>query len=59
MHSLRTLMSKLHPTSFNNKLSRDNMIKNAQASILKRRRKRREMKGNENYKRKRKIKQEQ
>jgi len=35
MHSLRTLMSELLPTSCNNKLSHDNMIENCSSEHVK------------------------
>jgi len=39
MHSLRTLMSELHPTSFINKLSHDNMIEKCSSEHVKKKKK--------------------
>jgi len=39
MHSLRTLMSELHPTSFNNELSHDNMIEKCSSEHIKKKKK--------------------
>ena len=55
MHSLRILMSELHPTSFNNKLSYDNMIEKCSNERIKKKKKEKK----DEKKLKRKIKQEQ
>ena len=39
MHSLRTLMSELHPIFFNNKLSHDNMIEKCLSEHVKKKKK--------------------
>ena len=52
-------MLELHPTSFNNKLSHDNVIEKCLSEHIQKKKKKRKMKRNENCKRKKKIKQEQ
>jgi len=59
MHSLRTLMSGLHPTSFNNKLSHDNMIEKCSSEHVKKKKKGNKDEKKCKEKRKKKIKQEQ
>jgi len=59
MNSLKALMSELHPTSFNNKLSHNNMIEKCSSEHVKK--KNRGIKDEKKCKekRKKKIKQEQ
>ena len=50
-------MSEMHPTSFNNKLSHDNIIENCSSEHVKKKKKKN--KDEKKCKRKRKVKQEQ